>query len=59
MIKISIIIYTNFFYKEKTMTLPKTLLAREPEIINQTENLKILVGLYTSLNDFVDLGEEE
>lgn len=36
-----------------------TLLAREPEIINQTENLKILVGLYTSLNDFVDLGEEE
>lgn len=36
-----------------------TLLAREPQIINQTENLKILVGLYTSLNDFVDLGEEE
>ena len=36
-----------------------TLLAREPEIVNQTENLKILVGLYTSLNDFVDLGEEE
>ena len=36
-----------------------TLLAREPEIINQTENLKILAGLYTSLNDFVDLGEEE
>ena len=36
-----------------------TLLAREPEIINQTENLKILVGLYTSLGDFVDLGEEE
>ena len=36
-----------------------TLLAREPQIINQTENLKILVGLYTSLDDFVDLGEEE
>ena len=36
------------------MTLPKTLLAREPEIINQTENLKILVGLYTSLNDYIE-----
>ena len=31
-----------------------TLLAREPEIINQTENLKILVGLYTSLNDYTE-----
>ena len=30
-----------------------TLLAREPEIINQTENLKILVGLYTSLGDYI------
>ena len=128
MIKISIIIYTNFFYKEKTMTLPKTsleedlkcsidsnkdeekkyseelkltktevadwirklipyienpvilapegcftekqevkpgaiiqydptLLAREPQIINQTENLKTLVGLYTSLSDYTE-GDE-
>lgn len=31
-----------------------TLLAREPQIINQTENLKILVGLYTSLNDYTE-----
>lgn len=31
-----------------------TLLAREPEIINQTENLKILVGLYTSLDDYTE-----
>ena len=31
-----------------------TLLAREPEIINQTENLKILVGLYTSLGDYTE-----
>lgn len=31
-----------------------TLLAREPEIINQTENLKILVGLYTSLGDYIE-----
>ena len=31
-----------------------TLLAREPEIINQTENLKILVGLYTSLDDYIE-----
>lgn len=31
-----------------------TLLAREPQIINQTENLKILVGLYTSLDDYTE-----
>lgn len=31
-----------------------TLLAREPQIINQTENLKILVGLYTSLGDYTE-----
>lgn len=31
-----------------------TLLAREPQIINQTENLKILVGLYTSLDDYIE-----
>ena len=53
MIKISIIIYTNFFYKEKTMA-PKISLLREPQIINQTENLKILVGLYTSLDNYTE-----
>lgn len=31
-----------------------TLIAREPEIVNQTENLKILVGLYTSLGDYTE-----
>ena len=31
-----------------------TLLAREPQIVNQTENLKILVGLYTSLGDYIE-----
>lgn len=30
------------------------LIAREPEILNQTENLKILVGLYTSLGDYTE-----
>lgn len=34
-----------------------TLLAREPQIINQTENLKILVELYTSL-DFLKQEDE-
>lgn len=36
-----------------------TLLAREPEIINQTENLKILVGLYTSLDDYTEEDEND
>ena len=31
-----------------------TLLAREPQIINQTENLKTLVELYTSLGDYTE-----
>lgn len=36
-----------------------TLLAREPQIINQTENLKILVELYTytSLDDYTEEDE--
>lgn len=34
-----------------------TLLAREPQIINQTENLKTLVGLYTSLGDYTEEDE--
>ena len=31
-----------------------TLLTKEPETIKQTENLKILVGLYTSLDDYTE-----
>ena len=38
-----------------------TLMPREPEIINQTENLKALIGLYVNLDNqsFVDSEERE